>query len=109
MAAEKTICRHIYLGKNQKPGWEEWQLVHSTHILYHYYDEINAYGHPTEEMIAKAEDNNTGKGNKIFPVTGKSRKNIDKMFLVSEKDDKMFPDSDRGKEKWLKSAVGSLD
>ena len=52
---------------------------------------------------------NVASRNKIFPVTGESGKNIDNMFPVSEKDDKMFPDSDRGKEKWLKSAVGSLD
>ena len=51
----------------------------------------------------------TGKGNKIFPVTVKTWKNIDKMFPVSGKDDKMFPDSGKGKEKRLKSAADSLD
>ena len=39
----------------------------------------------------------SGKGNKIFPVTGKRGKNIDKMFPVSGKDDKIFPDSDKGR------------
>ncbi len=51
----------------------------------------------------------SGKANKIFPDSGKSSKSGDKMFPDSGKDDKMFPDSDKGKEKWLKSAVGSLD
>ena len=31
------------------------------------------------------------------------------MFPDSEKDDKMFPDSDKGKDKRVKSAVESLD
>jgi|GEM_PF-6092536 len=41
----------------------------------------------------------SGKANKIFPDSGKSNKN----------GDKMFPDSDKGKDKWLESAADSLD
>lgn len=41
----------------------------------------------------------SGKANKIFPDSGKS----------SKSGDKMFPDSDKGKDKRLKSDADSLD
>ena len=57
----------------------------------------------------------TGKGNKIFPVTGKSGKNIDNIFPHSHKRNKMFPDAkmespyEGGKEMLLVEDVDNRD
>ncbi len=45
----------------------------------------------------------------MFPVAGRSGKTIDKIFPVSEKNDKMFPNSNRDNQKGLKSDFVSLD